>query len=57
MCLSMSVDINCGKCGEKISTLRMHKSVKDVMKHYNNKCPSCGQVLSVTEFLLDVEKK
>jgi len=53
----MSVDINCGKCGEKISTMQMLKSVKDVMKHYNNKSPSCGQVLSVTEFLLDVEKK
>jgi len=53
----MSVDINCGKCGEKISTTQMLKSVKDVMKHYNNKCPSCGQALSVTEFLLDVEKK
>ena len=53
----MSVDINCGKRGEKISTMQMLKSVKDVMKHYNNKCPSCGQVLSVTEFLLDTEKK
>ena len=53
----MSVDVNCGKCGEKISTMRMLKSVKDVMKHYNNKCPSWGQVLSVTEFLVDVEKK
>ena len=53
----MSVDINCGKCGEKISTMQMLKSAKDIMKRYNNKCPSCGQALSVTEFLLDVEKK
>jgi len=27
------------------------------MKHYNNKCPSCGQTLSTAEFSLDVEKK
>ena len=53
----MSVDITCGKCGEKISTMQMLKSVKDVMKRYNNKCPSCGQVLSITEFSLDLEKK
>tara|TARA_Y100000310_G_scaffold5713_1_gene6626 strand:+ start:322 stop:483 length:162 start_codon:yes stop_codon:yes gene_type:complete len=53
----MSVVINCGKCGEKISTMQMLKSVKDVMRRYNNKCPSCGQALSATEFSLDVEKK
>ena len=53
----MSVDVTCGKCGEKISTMKMLKSVKDVMKHYNNKCPSCGQTLSTAEFSLDVEKK
>ena len=54
---SMSVDITCGKCGEKISTMQMLKSVKDVLKHYNNKCPSCGQMLSTTEFSLDAERK
>ena len=53
----MSVDISCGKCGEKISTMQMLKSVKDVMKHHNNECPSCGQVLSISEFSLDIEKK
>ena len=53
----MSVDITCGKCGEKISTMQMLKSVKDVMKHYSGKCPSCGQTLSTAEFSLDVEKK
>ena len=36
----MSVEIVCGKCGEKISAMKMLKSVKDVLKHYNNKCPS-----------------
>ena len=53
----MSVDITCGKWGEKISTMKMLKSVKDVLKHYNNKCPSCGQSLSTTEFSLDTKKK
>ena len=52
----MSVDISCGKCGEKISTMKMLKSIKDVLKHYNNKCPSCGQALSTNEFSLDTEK-
>ena len=56
-CSIMSVEIVCGKCGEKISTMKMLKSVKDVLKHYNNKCPSCNQTLSTTEFSLDVEEK
>ncbi len=52
----MSVDITCGKCGEKISSMKMLKSIKDVLKHYNNRCPSCGQTLSTNEFTLDAEK-
>ena len=53
----MSVDVTCGKCGEKISTIQMLKSVKDVMKHYNNKCPHCRQRLSTTDFTMNTEKK
>jgi len=53
----MSVEVVCGKCGEKISSMKMLKSVKDVLKHYNNKCPSCNQTLSTSEFSLDVEEK
>jgi transcription initiation factor IIE alpha subunit len=49
----MSVDVNCGKCGEKITTMKMLKSIKDVLKHYDNKCPICGQKLSTTDFVLD----
>ena len=47
----MSVEITCGKCGEK-----MLKSLKDVMNPYNGKCPSCGQKLSTSEFSLDVQE-
>ena len=53
----MSVEIVCGKCGEKISTMKMLKSVKDVLKLYDNKCPKCGQKLSTTQFSLDIEEK
>lgn len=52
----MSVDITCGKCGEKVSTIKMLKSIKDVMRPYNGKCPSCGQTLSTSEFTLDVQE-
>jgi ribosomal protein S27AE len=34
----------------------MLKSVKDVVKPYNNKCPECGQSLSTSEFTLDVRE-
>ena len=53
----MSVEIVCGQCGSKISTMKMLKSVKDVMKHYNNKCPKCGQKLSTSQFSLYFEEK
>jgi len=52
----MSVEIVCGKCGEKISGMKMLKSVKDVLKHYDNKCPKCGQKLSTTQFSIDIEE-
>jgi endogenous inhibitor of DNA gyrase (YacG/DUF329 family) len=53
----MSVEVTCGKCGEKITDMKMLKAIKDVMNHYNRKCPSCGTALSVSEFSLDVQEK
>ena len=52
----MSVEVICGKCGKKVADMKMLKSVKDVMKPYHGKCPSCGQSLSSSEFSLDVQK-
>ncbi len=53
----MSVEVTCGKCGEKITNMKMLKALKDVMNPYNGKCPSCGQTLSTSEFALDVQEK
>jgi len=53
----MSVEVTCGKCGEKITNMKMLKALKDVMKPYNRKCPSCGTTLSVSDFSLDVQEK
>ena len=53
----MSVEVTCGKCGEKITTMKRRKALKDVMNHYKGKCPSCGQRLSTSEFSLDVQEK
>ncbi len=52
----MSIEVTCGKCGEKITTMKMLKSLKDVMNSYSGKCPSCGQELSTSEFSLDVKE-
>ena len=57
MILFMSVEVTCGKCGEKITNMKMLKSLKDVMNPYSGKCPSCGQKLSTSEFSLDVQEK
>ena len=51
----MSVEVTCGKCGEKITNMKMLKSLKDVMNPYNGKCPSCGQNL-LSEFSLMFKK-
>ena len=53
----MSVEITCGKSGEKIKDKKMLKSIKDVLNPTGGKCPSCGQKLSTSEFSLDVEEK
>ena len=53
----MSVEVTCGKCGEKITNMKMLKSLKDVMNASGGKCPSCGQRLSTSEFSLDVQEK
>ena len=53
----MSVEVTCGKCGKKITNMKMLKSLKDVLHSYNGKCPSCGQKLSTSEFSLDVQEK
>ena len=53
----MSVEITCGKCGEKIKDMKMLKSLKDVLNPTDGKCPFCGQKLSTSEFSLDVEEK
>jgi len=51
----MPVDVTCGKCGAVIYTMRILKPVKDVIKT-NNKCPSCGQALSSSDFSVSVDK-
>lgn len=52
----MSVEVTCGRCGEKIANMKMLKSVKDLIKPYNGKCPSCGQGLSTSEFTIDAQE-
>lgn len=53
----MSVDVTCGKCGERIANMKMLKSLRDVMNPYKGKCPSCGQSLTTNEFSLDINEK
>ncbi len=53
----MSVEVTCGKCGERIANMKMLKPLKDVMNAHRGKCPSCGQKLSASEFSLDVQEK
>lgn len=51
----MPVEIRCGKCGERIATMKMLKSIKDTLGRFGGKCPSCGQKLSASDYTLDVQ--
>ena len=53
----MSINVVCGKCGEKITSMRMLKSLKDTMAPNNGRCPACGERLSFSEFEIDVKDK
>ncbi len=52
----MHVSIECGKCGEKIKTMKMLKSIKDEMSPHKNQCPACGARLITSEFSLDIQE-
>lgn len=51
----MSVNVQCGKCGAKIATMRVLKPLRDIMVHNDGKCPECGEKLSSSEFSLDIQ--
>lgn len=53
----MPIEVACGKCGEVIDTMRMLKSVKEVARKHGGRCPSCGQALSATDFLVEADKR
>lgn len=53
----MEVDVICGNCEKTIKNLIRLQSLKDVMRHFSNKCPFCGKSLSISEFTLDIENK
>ncbi|MFQ5940467.1 MAG: hypothetical protein ACE5KA_02055 [Nitrososphaerales archaeon] len=52
----MSLEVTCGKCGAIIYTMRILKPIKDVLRASNNKCPSCGNTLSATDFTVSVNR-
>lgn len=49
----MHADIFCGKCNSKITNMKMLKPIRDIVKSYGHKCPSCGHTLS-SEFIIDI---
>ncbi|CAI9831799.1 MAG: hypothetical protein MPI95_05660 [Nitrosopumilus sp.] len=49
----MSVEVVCGKCGERIALMKMLKPLRDVTSKHGGRCPHCGQRLSPSEFSLD----
>lgn len=53
----MVVDITCGKCSAKLGSTRMLKSVRDVTGIEDGRCPSCGHMISVNDFDVEVHKK
>jgi len=52
----LTVDVACGNCGKIIKNMIRLQPLKDIMRHFSNKCPFCGKALSVSEFTLDIKK-
>lgn len=53
----MPIEVACGKCGAVIDTMRMLKSVKEVARKHGGRCPSCGQALSSTDFVVEAGER
>ena len=52
----MVIEVYCGKCNTKIGSTNMLKPIKNTAGIVDNKCPSCGHTVSLTEFGLDVQE-
>lgn len=50
----LKAHVSCGKCGCKMYDMKVLKPVRDIIRSYNNKCPSCGQSLSA-DFAIEVD--
>lgn len=55
--VAMPIEVACGKCGAVIDTMRMLKSVKEVARKHGGRCPSCGQALSTTDFVVEAGER
>ena len=53
--VGMSMEIVCGKCGARITEMKMLKPLRGVMDQFGGKCPSCGHTLSSSEFSFEAE--
>ena len=51
----VSMEIVCGKCGARITEMKMLKPLRGVVGQFDGKCPSCGHQLSPSEFSFDVQ--
>lgn len=54
---AVPIVVTCGKCGKTISTMVMLKPIKEVVRKHGGRCPSCGQVLSPSDFLIEAEEQ
>jgi ribosomal protein S27AE len=53
----LSADVVCGKCGSVVYQMRMLKSVRDVLRATNSRCPVCAAALNPGDFTVAVSKR
>lgn len=54
---AVPIVVTCGKCGKTISTMVMLRPIKEVVRKHGGRCPSCRQVLSPSDFLIEAEEQ
>jgi len=53
--ISLYLEIECENCGAIIKRMKMLRPIKEILNNLSNRCPSCGKLLSSSDFSVDAK--
>jgi hypothetical protein len=51
------IEVSCGKCGSLISRIIQLKAIRDLLRPHNGRCKFCGNSLSSTDFIINMNEQ